>query len=68
MRILCQYANETVTNALIVFNNTQLVSNEPLANKTFEMQTSSLIAEFQQQVIRHHSQENRQRNSSFFRR
>ena len=61
MRILCQFANETVTSALIVFNNTQFISNEPLSNKTFEMQTSSIIAEFKQQV-RFQPQENPLRN------
>jgi hypothetical protein len=50
MRILCQFANETITNALTVFNDTQFISNEPLSAKTFNTQTSSLIAEFEQQV------------------
>ena len=57
MRTLCQYANETVTNALIVFYNTEFFSSEPLAATIFDRQISSIIAEFEQQV-RYHSQEN----------
>jgi hypothetical protein len=50
LRILCQFANETITNALTVFNDAQFVSNEPLSVTTFDTQASSLIAEFEQQV------------------
>ena len=50
MGILCQFANETITNALIIFNNTPFVSNEPLSDENFAAQTSSLIADFEQQV------------------
>jgi hypothetical protein len=50
MRILCQFANETITNTLTIFNNTPFVSNEPLSATTFDTQTSTVIAEFKQQV------------------
>jgi hypothetical protein len=50
MRILCQFANETITNALTVFNDTQFISNEPLSAAIFDAQAFSLIAEFEQQV------------------
>jgi len=50
MRILCQFANETVTNALIVFNNTQFVTNEPLSIENFVIKTSALIGQFERRV------------------
>jgi hypothetical protein len=50
MEILCQFINETITNALIVFNKTQFVSNEPLSTENFDIQTVSLIAQFEQKV------------------
>ena len=50
MKVLCRYANETVSNTLIVFNNTQFVSSNPLTTENFNQQTSTLINQFQKQV------------------
>jgi hypothetical protein len=48
---LCQVSNKTVTNQLTVFNNRQFVSAQVLINDTFNIQTSTLIRQFQQQVF-----------------
>jgi hypothetical protein len=50
MQTLCQLASEMVTNALVVFNDTQFVSAEPLSDDNFDEQTTILIQQFQQQV------------------
>lgn len=50
LQTLCQMSNEMVMNQIIVFNHTQLVSAQVLANDTFNIQTSTLIRQFQQQV------------------
>jgi hypothetical protein len=51
LQTLCMMSNETVTNQLIVFNNTQFVSGRVLTRDTFNSQTYALIQEFQQQVF-----------------
>jgi hypothetical protein len=50
MQNLCQLANETVTNALMVFDNTQLVTVEPLSSKNFNSQTFFLVQQLVEQV------------------
>ena len=50
MKALCGFANETVTNALKVFTDTQFVSNDLLTTEYFNQTTSSLINQFTQQV------------------
>ena len=50
MKVLCEFANTTVTNAITLFNNTQFVNNEPLTREKFDQQTSALIDQFKKQV------------------
>ena len=41
----------TVRNDLAIFGETQFVSAEVIPNKRFDIQTSVLIEQFQQQVL-----------------
>ena len=50
MKVLCEFANETVTNALAVFIHSQFVSTNPLTTEYFNQTTSSLIHPFIEQV------------------
>ena len=47
---LCKVGNEIVEDALKVFNNIQLVSNEPLSNASFQEQVTRFIEQFEEQV------------------
>ena len=51
LQTLCRMSNEIVKNELNVFHNTQFVSGEVLSKDTFNIQTSGLIRQFQQQVF-----------------
>ena len=50
MQNLCHLANETVTSALMTFDNTPFVSTEPLSSDNFGSQTSFIIQQFEEQV------------------
>jgi len=52
LQIFCKMAQETVTNELTIFYETQFVSGQISANDTFHSQVSTLIQQFQNQVIR----------------
>lgn len=51
LEIFCKMSNETVTNELNVFDNTQFVSAQALPRNIFDAQTFQLISQFEQQVI-----------------
>lgn len=46
LQIFCQFASETIDNALIVFNSSDFVAAQPLGRNEFNVQTSSLINQF----------------------
>ena len=50
LQALCKFAMSTVSDALSVFNDVQLVSSEPLSTENFQEQTKELIGQFKQQV------------------
>ena len=52
LRSLCEAAYQIVHDAVTVFNDLQLVSNEPLSNATFQEQISILFDRFEQEVSR----------------
>jgi hypothetical protein len=51
LQTLCQMSTKTVANELAVFNDTEFFSAQVLANDTFNIQTSILIRQLQEQVF-----------------
>jgi hypothetical protein len=51
LQTLCEVSSKTVANQLNVFNNTLFVSTQVLSNEIFNIQTSTLIRQFQPQVF-----------------
>jgi hypothetical protein len=51
IRILCKTANETIENALRVFQSTRLVTMNTLSHFQFNIETNTRLIEFQQQTI-----------------
>lgn len=53
LRSLCEAAYQIVHDAVTVFDDLQLISNEPLSNATFQEQVSILFDQFEQEVSRY---------------
>ncbi|CAF1057497.1 unnamed protein product [Adineta steineri] len=51
LQTLCRMSNETVINELFVFNHMEFISSQVVAFDLFEIQTSALIRQFQQQTV-----------------
>ncbi|CAF4106479.1 unnamed protein product [Adineta steineri] len=51
LQTLCRMSNETVINELLVFNDMQFISSQVVPNDLFDIQTSALIRQFQQQTV-----------------
>ncbi|CAF4698238.1 unnamed protein product, partial [Rotaria sp. Silwood2] len=51
LQVLCKMSNETVTNELVTFNNSEFATAQVLNINEFNTQTSILIRRFQQQVL-----------------